>query len=125
MLNLKNKTERERFVNDYKDWTNNRGNRLDVWKSVPKLGLTFYRYAFANKAVLIVTEYMEYKTIYEGYKPCGKDYVTRHKLCLILPENDEYSDSFVMGGIYHRTYTLDGCSMGTVVDYMTKNKLAI
>ena len=125
MLNLRNKTEREAFVNGYKNWTDKKGNALGAWKSVPKLDLTFYRYEFANKAVLIVTEYKEYKTIYEGYKPCGKDYATRHKLCLILPESDGYTDLSVLGGIYHRTYTLDGCSMGTVVDYMTKNKLAI
>ena len=125
MLNLKNKNEREEFVKNYKDWTGKKGNTLGVWKSFPKLDLTFYHYEFANKAELIVTEYIEYRTIYEGSKPpYKKDFVSKHRLCLILPENDDYTDSSGMGATY-RTYTVEGCSLGTVVDYMTKNRLVI
>ena len=122
MLELKNKTEREAFINNYKNWTDKKGKNLDVWKSVPALNLLFYRYQFSNGAVLIVTEYMEYRTVYKDYKAAGKDYVSKNRLCLMLPETDSYFDS---GGNSNRTYTLDGCSLGTVVDYMTKNKLAI
>ena len=126
MLNFKNKLEREAFVNNYKDWTDSKGKKLGVWKTVPELGLVFYRYEFANGAVLVVTEYQEYRTIYQGYKATGKGYVTKHKLCLMLPEIDGYTDtSSTSGAVYHKTYTLDGCSIGTVIDYLTKNKLAI
>ena len=126
MLNLKNKTEREAFVSGYKNWTDGKGKRLDVWKSVPELDLQFYRYGFGNGAALIVTEYMEYKTAYKDYKTAGQEYVSKHKFCLILPENDDYFDaSSASGRTYRRTYTLEGCSIGTVVDYLTKNKLYI
>jgi hypothetical protein len=64
--------------------------------------------------------------IYKGYKACGQDYVTKHRYCLILPERDDYTHSSqAYKNICYRTYTLEGCSMGTVVDYMTKNKMAI
>ena len=130
MLNLKNKDEREAFIIDYKNWTGNDGvTKLGIWKSIPELDLNFYRYDFDNGAALIVTEYKEYKTIYGSdlwtrTKDFKKDFVTEHKFCLILSENDTYVDNaHTSGVIYHRTYTLNGCSMGTVVDYMTKNRL--
>ena len=125
MINLKNKTEREAFAKDYINWTAADGiTKLGIWKSIPELDLNFYRYEFANGAVLIVTEYQEYKTDYRSdYESRKKDYITEYKFCLILPENDTYVDnSHTYGEINHITYTLDGCSMGTVVDYMTKNK---
>ena len=120
MLNLKNKPEREAFVNNYKSWTDSKGKKLGVWKAVPELDLLFYRYEFANSAVLVVTEYKEYRMIYTDYTAIGRDYVTKHKFCLILPENDSYFDT---SGTNHRTYTPEGCSVGTVIDYLTKNRL--
>jgi len=126
MINLKNKNERETFVKDYKNWIAvDRTTKFGVWKSIPELDLNFYRYEFANGAVLIVTEYKNYKTVYGGdFNSWGQDFVIENKFCLILPDGDNYLDSLhTSGSIYHKTYTLDGCSMGTVVDYMTKNKL--
>jgi hypothetical protein len=128
MLNFKNKTEREAFVKDYKNWTENGGEtKLGLWKSIPELDLSFYRYEFTNGAILVVTEYKEYKTIYSNNLQTRKnDFITEHRFCLILPEGDTYADtSHTYGEIYHRTYTLSGCSMGTVVDYMTKNKFCL
>ena len=128
MLNLKNKDERETFVKDYKNWTGNDGEtKLGIWKSIPELDLNFYRYDFDNGAALIVTEFKEYKTVYgSDFRSNKKDFVTEHKFCLIIPENDTYTDnSHTFGEIWHRTYTLNGCSMGTVVDYMTKNRLCL
>jgi hypothetical protein len=118
MLNLNNKTKREEFINSYKDWTDSNGRKLGIWKSVPELDLQFYRYDFANGAVLIVTEYKEYQMSYKkDSNKMEKECVSKHRLCLIMP-NDT-------GNIYHRTYTPDSCSMGTVLDYMTKNKLCL
>jgi hypothetical protein len=120
MLNLKNKSEREEFVRNYKSW--------GEWTVTAGLGMRHYRYRFANGAVLIVTEWQEYaKKFNDGGSYSLKHYslelVTRNRCCLILPENDTYADnSHTSGEVYHRTYTPDGCSIGTVVDYMTKNK---
>ena len=87
---LKNKQERENFINNYKAW--------GVWKEVPELNLKFYRYELPTGAVIIVTEYMTYI----GYK---KTYVTSKKFCLILPEDDEYTKEHTYGAEYLRTYT--------------------
>ena len=109
---IKNKQERENFINNYKAW--------GVWKEVPELNLKFYRYELPTGAVIIVTEYMEYVSKYIGGKS-GYEYEniceTRQKFRLILPEDDEYT-----GAEYLRTYTPDGTSAGTIVDYMTKNR---
>ena len=111
MLNLKNKAEREAFIEDYRRW--------DIWHSIPEFDFRIYGYIFQNKAMITVTEYKEY----HAWK---KEYVTNHRYCLILPENDDYVDSSsVCGEDYHKTYTPKGCGMGTVVDYMTKNKSGI
>jgi hypothetical protein len=122
MLNLKNKTERERFINSYKDWTDSNGKKLGVWKSVPELDLLFYRYDFDNGASLIVTEHKEYQMSYkkDSNKPnkMEKECVSKHRLCLIIPSNDTE-------GIYQRTYTPNSCSMGNVIDYLMRNKLSI
>lgn len=48
LLNLKNKSERENFLSEYKSW--------GVWLSVPELELTCYKYKFANGDELVVSE---------------------------------------------------------------------
>ena len=111
MLNLKNTREREMFIDNYENW--------GIWKSVPEIGLTFYRYDFANGAKLIVTEYQEYRAVYDNsyYISSEKEFVTRHKYCLILPEGDSPN--------HCRTYTLAGTGRIAVVDYMTKYRLCL
>lgn len=104
---LKNKQERENFINNYQSW--------GVWKEVPELNLKFYRYELPTGAVIIVTEYMTYF----GYK---ETYVTSKKFCLILPEDDEYTKEHTYGAEYLRTYTPDNTSVSTITDYMTKNR---
>ncbi len=47
-LGLKNKAEREKWLERYKDW--------GVWLSVPELNLTCYKYVFANGFELVVSE---------------------------------------------------------------------
>lgn len=108
LLDLKNKKEREAFVKNYRSW--------DLWRDIPELGVIYFRYDFQNGAVLIVTEY-------KRFMKWKNEYQTENKYCLILPEGDNYVDkSSACGEVLHKTFTPDGCSMGTVVDYMTKNK---
>jgi hypothetical protein len=108
MLKLKNKNEREDFVKNYRSW--------GVWKQIHELNLTFYRYDFVNGAALVVTEY-------QYYSSWKKECETRHKMCLILPSDDKYTDnSPAYGAELYKFYDPTGCSMGTIVDYMTKSK---
>ncbi len=48
LLGLKNRSERETWLDKYKDW--------GVWMSVPELELTLYKYVFANGDELVVSE---------------------------------------------------------------------
>jgi hypothetical protein len=116
MPNFKNRAEREAWVKDYKNWKLDDGRAMDIWKSVPELALNFYRYDFANGAALVATEY----NYWNGYtNECQR----RRRFCLVLPEHDACVDkSSVCGEEWHRTYTLEGCSLGTVVDYLTKHR---
>lgn len=52
LLGLKNRQQREEFVNSYKDW--------GVWLSVPELNLTCYKYKFANGHEIVVSVYSAY-----------------------------------------------------------------
>ena len=116
-MKLKNKQERENFINNYQSW--------GVWKEVPELNLKFYRYELPTGAVIIVTEYMTYVSKYIGgesgyeYKMV---YKARQKFRLILPEDDDYTKEHTYGAEYLRTYTPDNTSVSTITDYMTKNK---
>lgn len=111
MLMLKNKTEREAFVKDYKSW--------GVWKQISELNLEFYRYEFANGATLIVTEYQHYGT-------WKKECKTEHKLCLILPEDDMYvRNTYAYSGAVYKFYDPSDCSINMIVDYLTKNKTVV
>lgn len=107
MMKFKNKKEREEFIKNYTSW--------GIGKEVPELGLKFYRYEFNTGAVVIVCEYIRYI----GWK---EKYITANRMCLILPENDPYNGDSMYGTEYYKTYTLDGVSIGTITDYMTKNR---
>ena len=116
-MKLKNKQERENFINNYQSW--------GVWKEVPELNLKFYRYELPTGAVIIVTEYMTYVSKYisgeSGYE-YKMVYKARQKFRLILPEDDDYTKEHTYGAEYLRTYTPDNTSVSTITDYMTKNK---
>jgi hypothetical protein len=106
MLKLKNKAEREEFVRKYHSWENFCGKPHGLVKQYPGLGLILHRYKFANGAELIVLEYAEWERVWNGGDFKLK-FALKQKYHLIIPGDDTYAG---------------GCSMGTVADYMTKNK---
>lgn len=106
-MKLRNRAEREEFLKKYKEW--------GIWAFLDGLNLKFYRYKFETGAVVIVCEYIRYI----GWK---EKYITANRMCLILPENDPYNGDSMYGTEYYKTYTLDGVSIGTITDYMTKNR---
>lgn len=63
-MQLKNKAEREKFLENYKSW--------GLWKEVPELELKFYRYEFPNGTVLIATEYA--RMIFNRFGKNGTEY---------------------------------------------------
>lgn len=99
-LNLKNKSERENFLSEYKSW--------GVWLSVPELDLTCYKYKFANGDELVVSE--SYYYFGDCYRADKKVMSTRYHL------RDTGKRNF---------FDLSGIAKTYVLDYMTKNAAAI
>lgn len=100
LLGLKNKAEREKFLEGYKSW--------GVWLNVPELDLTCYKYKFANGDELVVSESLFY--FGDSYLPDKKCMLIRYH----LRDNDK-----------HNFFDLSGIAKTYVLDYMTKNASAI
>ena len=104
---FKNTKEREAFLKDYKKW--------GVWKEIPELNMTYYRYTFKNGACVVVTEYLTYSAFY-------KKNLVVEKYCLILPDEDDYKASDACGWVYFKHFTPNGHGISTIIDYMTKKR---
>ncbi len=110
---LKNKAERERFLENYRNW--------ELFHEVPELELKFYRYTFPNGTVIIATEYA-----------CMKfaDYTSQHHFVyeksaavryhLILDEKDKFDTGY--SDTAHKLYNPSGDSKSTIIEYLTKTK---
>jgi hypothetical protein len=108
MLNLKNKSERENFLKNYKEWPGCSLN--EVFEEIQNL--YFYKYTFQNGASVIVTVCKVTK--YEE---------TRYNL--IIPSEDDFNPFGTYSGHNSKeflNYNLHGCGISTIVDYMTKRK---
>ena len=112
---FKNKAEREKFLREYRNWQSIQGSDQNHfnWHGIT---LNFYRYEFKNGATVIVTDCPRYHD--------GKfEFETRYNL--IIPEGDGYNPYDMHSGCTpseFRGYNLQGVSVGTIVDYMTKRK---
>ena len=100
LLNLKNKTEREKFLDSYKSW--------GVWLSVPELELTCYKYKFANGDELVVSESYSY------YGDCYK--ADKKVLSVRFHLRDNGKRNF---------FDLSGIAKTYVLDYMTNKSKEI
>lgn len=111
-MQLRNKTQREEFLNNYKAW--------ELWKEVPEIELKFYRFVFQNGTVIIATEYACIK--FSDYR-CGnfeykKDTAVNYHL--ILSESDNFKIGHVEGA--HRLFNPSGDTKGTIIKYLTEIK---
>lgn len=101
---LKNKKERENFLKNYQSW--------GVWKEIPELKVKWYKCDFVNGDRIIVTEFYKPSTLYfpEGVS---------QRYDLIITDNSPYK---FVSPFYneHKNYGVSGCSMSTIVDYLTK-----
>ena len=109
LLKLKNRKEREEFINDEKNFP------ILVLKN-DELGLTVKRLDFANGAILYRTESYE-------YLPWLKSLSKRLRFNLVDDSDRERPKTATSCTDYScKCYTLDGTALGYVVDYMTKYK---
>lgn len=111
-MQLKNKAEREKFLENYKTW--------GLWKEVPELELKFYRYEFPNGTVLIATEYacMKFGDYRHGHFEYKKSTGVRYSLILSVGDkfNTGYSDTA------HKLYNPSGDNKSTIIEYLTKTR---
>ncbi len=112
-MQLKNKTEREQFLANYKTW--------GIWKEIPELKLKFYRYELPNGTVIIATEYacMEFVdyTPQHHFKYKKSTAVRYH---LILDKKDKFDTGY--SDTSYKLYNPSGDSKSSIIDYLTKTK---
>ncbi len=113
-MNLKNKKQREEFLEKYRAW--------EVWKEIPEIEVKLYRFAFIKTgAVIIATEHPIMK--FSGFGPKGEKYKKGRavKYHLILREGDK---SFIReyNPNEHRVYNPSGDSKTAIIEYLTKVK---
>lgn len=107
-LNLKNKQERELFLNSYTQW--------EKWKTIPELGLTFYRWQFENGDTFLVTEYKIPITRYSQHLVGKKNHL------LLDESNHGITDNHIPFPEQFFYYNPNGCGMSTLIEYLTKNR---
>jgi len=112
MLILKNKAEREAFLKNFHEWS-------DKFEPIRNehMKMVFYRYKFKNGAYVYVTECTQ-----------ANRTLPNVRYNLILPDGDNYNPYDQNSGHSNaefRSYTLEGCGMGIIVDYLTKRRTEI
>lgn len=111
-MQLKNKIEREKFLENYREW--------ELWKEVPELELKFYRFILPNGTVIIATEYACIKlTSFEGHKCCyGKAVAVIYHL--LLSDGDKFKNTCYVGD--YKFYNPSGDRKSTIIKYLTDTK---
>ena len=112
-MQLKNKTEREKFLEDYRSW--------ELWKEIPELELKFYRKSLSNGTVIIATEYacMKFLNFNRGNFEYEKSTGVNYHLLLDSSETfkAQYSDENSF-----KFYNPSGDRKGSIIEYLTKVK---
>lgn len=111
-MQLKNKTERERFLENYRDW--------ELWKEIPELELKFYRKVLPNGTVIIATEYA--CMVFANFGPKGCKYKKSRsvKYHLLLSDTDNYKVKYEEQA--YKVYNPTGDSKTDIIEYLTKTK---
>lgn len=108
-MQLKNKTERENFLKNYKSW--------ELFKEIPEIEIKLYRYVFPNGTVIIATEHAIFT--YDRFES-GRSYykkTTEVKYHLILGEGDDFDNPTFFNE--YKVYNPVGDSMTAIIKYLT------
>lgn len=95
-LNLRNKEEREQWLQDFRKW--------GVWLDVPEVNKTFYRFNFKNGCAIVVEVGIEYWDSYSTER--GKSH---EKISYSIIDSD------------HKQFNSQGDSFTMVIQWLTKN----
>lgn len=109
-MQLKNKAQRERFLENYKTW----GLMLEI----PELELKFYKYTFPNGTVIIATEHARMRFSPSAKSGSAKERAVKYHL--ILDKSDTYKVQFSL--FEYKVYNPTGDSKTSIVEYLTKTK---
>ena len=109
---LKNKSERDRFLNEYMSW--------ELWKEIPELELKFYRKVLPNGTVIIATEHAVMRFVSWNKTSSNYTKTVSVKYHLLLSEKDNYKIQFEEYA--YRTYNPSGDSKSSIIEYLTKVK---
>ena len=110
-MQLKNKNERERFLEEYQSW--------ELWKEIPELKLKFYRKVLPNGTQIIATEHA--CMVFDSWHKASKyKKSTSVKYHLLLSDTDNYKVQY--GEHAYRVYNPSGDSKTAIVEYLTKVK---
>lgn len=113
-MQLKNKKQREEFLNNYKSWK--------LWKEIPEIEVKLYRFLFPNGTAVIATEYACKKLAdYAPGAPLEYKKTTDVKYHLLLAEGETYKTNFYVIN-EHRFYNPSGDSKSAIVQYLTEVK---
>ena len=109
---LKNKKQREEFLNNYRNW--------ELWKEIPELDLKFYRYTLPNGTVIIATEYacMKLADYRNGHSEYAKSTSVRYHLLLSKADNYKIEYSYIA----YKHYNPSGDSISSIIQYLTDTK---
>lgn len=108
---LKNKTERENFINNYKAW--------GIWKEVPELEMKYYRYVLPDGTQIIVSVHQ--CRFYDYQTKTNKDRASI-KYHLVVPQEIKWPDISYTNGNEFKHFNPNGCGISTVVKYLTDTK---
>lgn len=110
-MQLKNKAERERFLENYRNW--------ELFKEVPELELKFYRYKFPHGTVIIATEYARMK-LSQYILGANYEKSTDVKYHLLLSDSDNFNTGYHITA--YRFYEPSGDSKSILIEYLTKTR---
>lgn len=111
-MQLKNKTQREEFLNNYRAW--------ELWKEIPELELKFYRKVLPNGTVIIATEHacMKFACWTKTEAKYKKSISVKYHL--LLSDKDNYKIQYEEYA--YRAYNPTGDSKSAIIEYLTKTK---
>lgn len=110
-MQLKNKTERDNFLTDYRSW--------ELWKEIPELEIKLYRKVLPNGTAIIATEHA--CMVFDGWRKVSKyKKSTMVKYHLLLSDGDNYKVSYEEHA--YRMYNPSGDSKSSIIEYLTKTK---
>ena len=110
-MQLKNKTQREEFLEKYRNW--------ELWKEIPEIEVKLYRHKFENGTGIIATEYASMR--FAGWEKGSSYYEkgTDVNYHLILAEGDSFKTEYRHA---NKFYSPSGDGKSTIIKYLTETR---